>query len=40
MAVQWLGLCTLTAKVEGSILVGELRSCKPSGVVKKRKKKG
>ena len=39
MAVQWLGLCALTAKVEGSILVGELRSCKPCGVVKKKKKK-
>ena len=38
MVVQCLGLCTLTAKAAGSILVGELRSCKPHGVVKKREK--
>ena len=37
-AIQWLGLCTLTAEAAGSPLVGELRSCKPRGVVKKTEK--
>ena len=37
LAVQWLGLCTLTAKGPGSIPGGELRSHKPRGVATKQK---
>ena len=34
--VQWLGLGAFTAKGEGWSLVGQLRSCKPRGAVKKK----
>ena len=37
LAVQWLGLCTLHCR--GSILGQELRSHKPHGMAKKKKKK-
>ena len=35
LEVQWLELHTLTPMALGSIMVGELRSCKPCGVAKK-----
>ena len=37
--VQWLGLSTFIARARVQSLVGELRSCKLCGVVKKKKKK-
>ena len=39
LAVQWLGLCTVTAVAPGQSLVGELTSHKPRGVAKKEKRK-
>ena len=37
--VQWLGLGAFTAVAQVQSLVGELRSCKPCGATKKKKKK-
>ena len=37
LVVQWLGLCTFTAVAQVQSLVAELRSCKPRGIVKKKK---
>ena len=37
LAIQGLRLCTSTAKGTGSIPGGELRSCMPRGVTKKKK---
>ena len=39
LVVQWLGLSTFTAGAQVQSLVGELRSCKPHGVAKKKKNK-
>ena len=36
LEVQWLGLGALTAVAQVQSLVGELRSCKPHGVAKKK----
>ena len=38
LAVQWLGFRAPTARVLGSIPIGKLRSYKPRGVAKKKKK--
>lgn len=37
LAVQWLGLYSLTVKGSGSTLVAELRSCKLCVMAKKKK---
>ena len=37
--VQWVGLGAFTARTWDQSLVGELRSHKPCGMAKKRKKK-
>ena len=37
LAVQWLGLGTFTAVAQVQSLVGEIRSCKPSGAAKIKK---
>ena len=37
--VQWLGLGAFTAGAQVQSLVGELKSQKPSGAAKKKKKK-
>ena len=37
--VQWLGLGTFTVGARVESLVRELRSCKPRGVARKKKKK-
>ena len=39
LALQWLGLCALTAGARVQSLVGELRSHKPLGTGRKKKKK-
>ena len=39
LAVQWLGLCVLTARAWVRSLIGELRFCKPRGTAKTKKKK-
>ena len=36
LAIQWLGLCIVTALAQVLSLVRELRSCKPCGMVKKK----
>ena len=37
-AVQWLGLSAFIAMTWDQSLVGELRSCKPHSVIKKKRK--
>ena len=37
MVVQWLALSALTAEAQIQSLIGELRSCKLSGMAKKKK---
>ena len=39
LAVQWLGLGAFTSVAWVQSLVGEVRSCKPRGTAKKKKKK-
>ena len=38
LAVQWLGLSAFTCGARVPSLLGELRSCKPCGTAKKKKK--
>ena len=40
LVVQRLGLCAVTFGAQVQILVGELRSCKPCSIAKKKKLKG
>ena len=40
LVVQWLGLGVFTAVAGAQSLVGELKSCKPRGVAKKKKEEG
>ena len=39
MVVQWLGLGAFTARPQVQSLVGELRSCKPGSMAKKRERR-
>ena len=39
LVAKWLGFQAFTAVAQVQFLVGELRSCKPCGVAKKKKKK-